>query len=40
MKLFIKDNIIVLNKQETKNKSVIVVCQRAQCRTIHKRKDC
>lgn len=31
---------IVLSEKKTKNEAVVVVCQRCQCRTTHKRKDC
>lgn len=32
--------IVLENKKDTKKDSVIVVAQRMQCRTTHKRKDC
>lgn len=38
--MFKNVNKIVLPKKENKADSVIVVCQRSQCRTTHKRKDC
>lgn len=31
---------IVLPVKESKGEAVVVVCQRSQCRTTHKRKDC
>lgn len=38
--MFKNVNKIVLPKKESKSDSVIIVCQRCQCRTTHKRKDC
>ncbi len=38
--MFKKVNKIILPKKESKVDSVIVVYQRSQCRTTHKRKDC
>lgn len=32
--------IVIQGKKEIKRDSVIVVAQRMQCRTTHKRKDC
>lgn len=32
--------IVIHNKKEQKADNVIVVAQRMQCRTTHKRKDC
>lgn len=31
---------IVLPEKKDTTTSVIIVCQRSQCRTTHKRKDC
>ena len=38
--MFKNVNKIVLPKRKAKDEFVIVVCQRSQCRTTHKRKDC
>lgn len=38
--MFKKIKKIVLSAEKKKNDSVSIVCQRSQCRTTHKRKDC
>lgn len=38
--MFKNVNKIILPKKETKADTVIIVCQRSQCRITHKRKDC
>lgn len=38
--MFKNINKIILPKEAKKKESAIVVGQRAQCRTTHKRKDC
>lgn len=38
--MFRNINKIVIPKKKAKPESGMVVCQRSQCRTTHKRKDC
>ncbi len=33
-------NLKKIKIEKKENKTAVVVCQRSQCRTLHKRKDC